>query len=69
MSSSPSRVGRVPCAGRTLTTSDPVIGLQVEGIEPGEEISLDSGGGTLALEAWAQSVRPFHELQSSATER
>jgi hypothetical protein len=50
-------------AGRTFTTSGPLIGLAVEGRAPGGEIRLPSGGGTLEAEAWAQSVQPFHELQ------
>jgi hypothetical protein len=50
-------------AGRTFTTSGPVIGLHVEGHGPGDEIQLPSGGGTLEVEAWARSVQPFHELQ------
>jgi len=50
-------------AGRTFTTSGPIIGLQVEGHSPGGEIKLPAGGGTLEVEAWAQSVQPFHELQ------
>lgn len=50
-------------AGRTFTTSGPLIGLLVEGCAPGDEIRLPAGGGTLEVEAWVQSVQPFHELQ------
>jgi hypothetical protein len=50
-------------AGRTFTTSGPLIGMLVEGRAPGSEIRLPDGGGTLEVEAWAQSVQPFHELQ------
>jgi hypothetical protein len=50
-------------AGRTFTTSGPILGFRVEGRSPGEEIQLPAGGGTLEVEAWAQSVQPFHELQ------
>jgi len=50
-------------AGRTFTTSGPLIGLLVDGRPPGDEILLPAGGGTLEVEAWAQSVLPFHELQ------
>ena len=50
-------------AGRTFTTSGPLIGLSVEGQAPGAEIELPAGGGTLAVEAWVQSVQPFDELQ------
>ncbi|MDO8969901.1 MAG: CehA/McbA family metallohydrolase, partial [Saprospiraceae bacterium] len=50
-------------AGNTFTTSGPLIGLKVEGQVPGYEIRLPISGGTLEVEAWVQSVQPFHELQ------
>jgi hypothetical protein len=50
-------------AGRTFTTSGPLVGLLVEGHAPGDEILLPPGGGTLEVEAWGESVQPFHELQ------
>ena len=50
-------------AGHTFTTSGPLIGLLVEGRAPGDEMRLPAGGGTLGVEAWVQSVQPFHELQ------
>lgn len=50
-------------AGRTFTTSGPIIGLSVDGKAVGDEIRLPAGGGTLAVEAWAESVLPFHTLQ------
>jgi hypothetical protein len=50
-------------AGRTFTTSGPLIGLLVEGHPPGDEIPLPTGGGTLEMEAWGLSVQPIHELQ------
>jgi hypothetical protein len=50
-------------AGRTFTTSGPLIGLSVEGHAPGDEITLPAGGGTIEVEAWADSVQPIHELQ------
>jgi hypothetical protein len=50
-------------AGRTFTTSGPLIGLQVEGKAPGQEIRLPAGGGTLEAAAFVESVQPFHELQ------
>ncbi|MDE2816661.1 MAG: CehA/McbA family metallohydrolase, partial [Chloroflexota bacterium] len=49
--------------GRTFTTSGPLIDVRVEGKHPGDELKLPSGGGTLTVEAWAESVLPFHELQ------
>jgi hypothetical protein len=50
-------------AGRTFTTSGPLIGLRLEGKAPGDELCLPEGGGTLEAQAWAESVLPFHELQ------
>jgi hypothetical protein len=49
--------------GRTFTTSGPLIDVHVEGKRPGDELKLPAGGGTLTVEAWAESVLPFHELQ------
>jgi hypothetical protein len=40
-----------------------MIGLAVEGKTIGDEIHLPPGGGMLEVEAWAQSVLPFHSLQ------
>lgn len=50
-------------AGRTFTTSGPLIDLRVEGKRPGDDIALPGRGGTVEIEAWAESVFPFHELQ------
>ena len=50
-------------AGRTFTTSGPLIEVRVEGKRPGDELKLPAGGGTLTVEAWAESVLPFQELQ------
>ena len=49
--------------GRTFTTSGPLIDVRVEGKHPGDELRLPNGGGTLTVEAWVESVLPFHELQ------
>ena len=49
--------------GRTFTTSGPLIDVRVEGKRPGAELKLPAGGGTLTVEAWAESVLPFQELQ------
>ena len=54
--------GKAVRAGRTFTTSGPLIGLTVEGRVPGDEIRLPAGGGTLEVEAWMQSLQPVHEL-------
>jgi hypothetical protein len=50
-------------AGRTYTTSGPLMDLQVEGRGMGEEIRLPSGGGTLEVRATAQSAWPLHLLE------
>lgn len=50
-------------AGRTFSTTGPLLNLQVEGHAPGDEIHLPEGGGTLAVEARVESVQPFSELQ------
>ncbi len=49
--------------GNTFTSSGPLIGLSVEGHAPGDDIRLPAGGGTLEVEAWADSLPPIHELQ------
>lgn len=50
-------------AGRTFTSSGPLIGLEVEGQGLGAEVQLPSGGGSLEAKVWARSVLPFHLLQ------
>ncbi len=50
-------------AGRTFTTSGPLLHLSVEGKVPGEEVRLPEGGGTVAVDASAESMHPFHALQ------
>jgi hypothetical protein len=50
-------------AGRTFTTTGPIVGLTVEGKVVGDEIRLPAGGGTLGVEARAESVLPFHTLE------
>lgn len=50
-------------SGNTFTTSGPLISLKVDGKVPGQEIRLPASGGALEVEAWVQSVQPFHELQ------
>jgi hypothetical protein len=55
--------GRAVCAGRTFTTSGPLISLEIEGKNLGDQIELPGSGGTLELRASAQSVYPFDCLQ------
>ena len=50
-------------AGRTFTTTGPLVDLTVEGHAPGDEIQLPAGGGTLHVEARAESVVPFQRLE------
>jgi hypothetical protein len=55
--------GKAVRAGRTFTTSGPLLELKVEGQTLGAEIRLPKGGGTLDVEASALSTQPFQELQ------
>jgi hypothetical protein len=55
--------GKAVRAGRTFTTSGPLIGLEVEGKTLGDEIRLPRGGGSLNVHAWAESTCPFDVLQ------
>jgi hypothetical protein len=55
--------GKAVRAGRTFTSSGPLLSLQVEGKTIGDEIKLPEGGGTLEVVASAVSMQPFHELQ------
>ncbi len=50
-------------AGRTFTTTGPLVDLHVEGHRPGDELALPAGGGRLHVEAIAESVVPFHALE------
>jgi hypothetical protein len=50
-------------AGRTFTTSGPLISLTVEGRGVGEEIRLPSGGGSLEVSASAECNQPIHRLE------
>ncbi len=55
--------GRAVRAGRTFTTSGPLISLTVEGHGLGEEIKLPAGGGTLEVAAEATCLWPLHLLE------
>ena len=48
--------------GNTFMTSGPLLLFQTEGKPPGAEISLGAGGGSLEVQAHAQSYVPFHRL-------
>ena len=50
-------------AGRTFTTTGPLVELSVEGKGPGDELPLPAGGGTVHVRALAESVVPFSALE------
>jgi hypothetical protein len=51
-------------AGKTYTTSGPLVSFRVEGREPGEELKLPPGGGTLQVETDVISLTgPVHRLE------
>ena len=54
---------RATCAGRTFTSTGPMLNLRVDGHRVGDEIRLPGSGGTLSIEAEAEAVLPFHLLQ------
>ena len=55
--------GKAVRAGRTYTTSGPVMELSVDGRGMGDEISMPSGGGTVEVHARAQCIWPMHLLE------
>jgi len=55
--------GKAVRAGRTFTSSGPLIDLRVDGREIGDEIQLPSGGGTLEVQAEASCVWPMHRME------
>jgi hypothetical protein len=50
-------------AGRTISTNGPLIALRVEGREIGETIKMPAGGGTLEIQAVAESAWPLGLLE------
>ena len=50
-------------SGNTFLSGGPILRLKVDGRPIGSTISLPSGGGTVEVEALAQSVLPFHSLE------
>ncbi len=55
--------GKAVRAGRTFTTSGPLITLKAEGHDIGDEISLPSTGGTLEVVSEAACQWPIHLLE------
>src|SRR5262249_45580019 len=49
--------------GRTFVSCGPLIELEVEGREPGDEIALPKGGGTLNVRATARSAQRFERIE------
>ncbi len=49
--------------GRTFVSSGPMIELELEGRQPGDEIRLPAGGGTLQVVAKASSALPFESIE------
>jgi hypothetical protein len=50
-------------AGRTFLTSGPMITLTLDGARIGDTVQLPRGGGTVEIEATADSIFPLHTLQ------
>jgi hypothetical protein len=50
-------------AGRTFLSGGPMIHLTVNGARVGDTLQLPGNGGTVEVEAWAESVHPIHTLQ------
>jgi len=50
-------------AGRTFSSSGPLIDLKVEGSGMGEEIALTGGAGTVQVTARAECAWPIHRLE------
>ncbi|MCC7406931.1 MAG: CehA/McbA family metallohydrolase [Phycisphaeraceae bacterium] len=50
-------------AGRTFLSGGPLLRFTVEGREIGDTLRLPAGGGTLHVQAHAQSILPMHSLE------
>jgi len=50
-------------AGRTFMSGGPIISFSVDGHAIGDTVRLSGNGGTLEVEAWAESIFPIHTLQ------
>ncbi len=50
-------------AGRTFLSGGPLIELTVDGYEIGDTARLPAGGGTVTVQASAESVLPIHTIQ------
>jgi hypothetical protein len=54
--------GKAVRAGRTYTTSGPLVSLTVDGRHVGDEIRMPAGGGTLEVRASAECLWPMNRL-------
>jgi hypothetical protein len=50
-------------AGRTFLSGGPMLAFSVEGAAVGDTLRLPEGGGTVEVEATAESIFPLHTLQ------
>lgn len=50
-------------AGRTFLSAGPILSFSVEGKSIGDTLTLPAGGGTLEVEALAESIFPLHTLE------
>jgi hypothetical protein len=50
-------------AGRTYTTSGPLMDFTVEGLQPGDELSLPETGGSVHVTATATCAMPINKLE------
>jgi hypothetical protein len=50
-------------AGRTFHSGGPIIDFTVDGHQIGDTISLPGNGGTMEVEATAESILPIHRLE------
>ncbi len=50
-------------AGRTFSTCGPLIDMQVDGCRVGDTIRMGAGGGTVEVEAHAESVWPLGRIE------
>jgi hypothetical protein len=50
-------------AGRTFMSGGPIISFSVDGHAIGDTVRLRGNGGTVEVEAWAESIFPIHTLE------
>src|SRR5262245_11293883 len=50
-------------AGRTFLSAGPILTFSIEGQQIGDTLTLPAGGGTIEVEAVAESIFPIHTLE------